>query len=127
MRAQRLVRDFHEKFGLMAAQRPQFPDAATIELRQSLIEEETAEFRKACTARDLVEAADALADLLYVVHGAAVSFGIDLEPIFEEVHRTNMAKSGGPRRGDGKILKPAGWQPPQIRPLLEQQGAVWSD
>lgn len=50
--------------------------------------------------------------------------GIDLGPVFEEVHRANMAKVGGPTRADGKILKPEGWTPPDVAGVLRRQG--WS-
>lgn len=62
--------------------------------------------------------ADALGDLLYVVFGAAVTFGIDMGPIFDEIHRSNMTKIGGPVRPDGKRLKPATYEPPNLKPLL---------
>lgn len=55
---------------------------------------------------------------------AAIDLGIDIKPLFEEVHRTNMLKVGGPTRADGKILKPEGWQPPRIRELLIEQGWI---
>lgn len=55
---------------------------------------------------------------------AAYSLGLDIKPLFEEVHRTNMLKVGGPTRADGKILKPEGWQPPRIRELLIEQGWI---
>jgi len=64
---------------------------------------------------DLLSCADGLADLIYVCVGAALSFGIPLDRVWAEVQRANMAKSGGPRRGDGKILKPEGWVPPRIQ------------
>jgi predicted HAD superfamily Cof-like phosphohydrolase len=81
--------------------------------------EELSELEKAMEEGDLVGIADGLADLLYVVYGTSVSYGIDVRPIFEEVHRTNMAKVGGAVREDGKVLKPDGWLPPDIAPLLE--------
>jgi hypothetical protein len=49
---------------------------------------------------------------------------VDLEPFFAEVHRTNMAKVGGPVRPDGKKLKPEGWQPPDIAGILRAQIAA---
>ena len=70
---------------------------------------------------DLVEIADGLADLIYVLIGTSIAYGIDLEPIWDEVHKTNMAKVGGGVRGDGKILKPEGWEPPEIERLLVAQ------
>lgn len=70
---------------------------------------------------DELEVIDGLCDLLYVVFGSAVTMGIDLEPFFEEVHRANMEKTTGPKRADGKQLKPEGWQPPDHGPIFEKQ------
>jgi predicted HAD superfamily Cof-like phosphohydrolase len=116
-RAQGLVREFHEAFELPAPVRPTlngFPGA----LRVRLIEEEAEEFREAVAHGDLVEMVDALCDLLYVTYGAAVSLGVDLDPFFAEVHKSNMAKRGAGKRADGKQLKPDGWEPPRIADLL---------
>lgn len=113
------VLDFHRKFGANIGEKPGFPPEHTAALRFTLIEEELEEFKEAVGQRDIVKAADALADLTYVVLGTAVTLGIDLRPVFAEVHRTNMAKEGGATREDGKILKPPGWKPPEIAPLLE--------
>ena len=72
---------------------------------------------------DLVEAVDGLCDLIYVVYGTAEAIGIDLEPFFDEVHRSNMRKTAGDK-GDGvpgkRGHKPSGWEPPQIADLLAQ-------
>ena len=104
------------------------PDPATLtleefpgELRCALIEEEAREFREAVAANDPVEMVDALCDLLYVVYGAACQLGVDLDPLFREVHRTNMEKQSGFRRADGKWMKPADWQPPRIAPMLKER------
>lgn len=116
-REQAMVREFHRRFGLPAPDRvtlDQFPGP----LRVRLIQEEAEEFAAAVEAGDLPGMVDALCDLLYVTYGAAVAMGVDLEPFFEEVHRTNMAKEGGPRRADGKQLKPPGWEPPRIAAML---------
>lgn len=71
---------------------------------------------------DLPKAMDAVADLVYVALGAAVTFGVHLGPIWTEVQRTNMAKEGGAVREDGKILKPPGWQPPDVVGILKAEG-----
>lgn len=63
---------------------------------------------------DTVGAIDALADLEYVLVGAADTWGIDLEPYFDEVHRSNMTKVGGPVREDGKRLKPDTYEAPNL-------------
>ena len=120
---QQMVREFHERFGLTMNARPTFPRGNVHRLRTNLIDEELAEFRNAGEAEDLVGVADALADMLYAVYGAAIEYGIDLEPVFEEIHRSNMSK-GGPAyccRPDGKVLKGAGYQPPRIREVIEHQ------
>lgn len=88
------------------------------ELRAALIEEEAKETVDAIRRGDLVEAIDGLCDLLCVTYGAAAEFGINLAPFWDEVHRTNMAKQGGPVREDGKRLKPEGWRPPNIEGIL---------
>jgi len=75
---------------------------------------------------DLVEVADALADMDYVVEGTRLAFGIDGEPVMAEVHRTNMAKMGPGgkvvRTPEGKVSKPEGWKPPDIASVLIEQG-----
>ena len=109
---------FHGHFGLGIGERPAFPAPEIVVLRRRLITEELVELDAALTSGDRVQVADALADLLYVTCSTAVSFGIDVRPIFDDVHRTNLAKVGGPTRSDGKILKPNGWTPPAIEPLL---------
>jgi hypothetical protein len=90
------------------------------ELRAELIREEAKETCDAIERGDLVEAIDGLCDVLCVVYGAALEFGIDLAPFWDEVHRTNMAKVGGPVRKDGKRLKPPGWTPPDIAGILDR-------
>jgi predicted HAD superfamily Cof-like phosphohydrolase len=109
------VRDFHDALGIPVASTPAIRRG---ELRAKLIEEEARETCEAIRAGDLVEAIDGLCDLLCVVYGAALEFGIDLAPFWDEVHRSNMAKAGGPMREDGKVLKPEGWQPPDIACVL---------
>jgi predicted HAD superfamily Cof-like phosphohydrolase len=118
--AQRQVREFHEAFELGA---PDALEASSfpVALRIRLIEEEAAEFATAARAGDAIAVIDAICDLLYVTYGAAVSLGVDIEPFFDEVHRSNMAKIGGTRRSDGKWIKPAGWQPPNLARILEEQ------
>jgi len=80
---QKMVRQFHDKFGILGHNTPQFAGSWSSLGRSRFIHEEAAEFTAACAKRDIVEIADALGDLLYVVYGAADVFGIDLEPIFK--------------------------------------------
>lgn len=118
---QRLVGEFHDAIGEQSPISPTMPDEKTRMLRARLISEEAQETIDALLAGDLVEAVDGLADMLYVVFGTADALGVDLDPVFEEVHRTNLAK-GNKRDEHGKVRKPANWEPPRIRELLEKMG-----
>ena len=97
------------------------------ELRCALVEEEAEELRAAVEADDIVGIADAIADLLYVVHGAALTFGIPVDDVFAEVHRSNMTKLGDDGapilRADGKVMKGPSYSPPQLEPILHSHGA----
>lgn len=90
--------------------------------RSSLIGEELAELEAAWAARDVVEIADAIADLLYVVYGAAVNVGIPAEVmqnVFEEVHASNMTKEPGTgKRGDGEKPRGESYRPPAVADIL---------
>ena len=116
------VEAFHREFDIAIAGRPGLPDDTTRRLRERLIEEEFAELREAMTQGSVPHIAKELADLLYVVYGTAVSCGIDMEPVFREVHRSNMSKVGGHKRADGKWVKPATYSPAQVEPILHRQG-----
>lgn len=97
---------------------------STLLVRAHLMQEELAEFSRAAANQDLVGMTDALADLLYVVLGSGVTLGIDLEPAFAEVHRSNMTKPTK-RVGDGHHpAKNGGYTPPALEPILEEQGLL---
>ena len=101
------------------------------ELRCALIEEEAAEFRAAVENGNIVGVADAIADLLYVVYGAALTFGIPVREVFAEVHRSNMTKLGDDGlplyREDGKVLKGSNFSPPKLLPILIAAGHQRTD
>lgn len=129
---QQMVKEFHERFGAQSLNSPiTFEELGDREqklrnLRIDLIEEELGELREALENQDIVEIADALGDLLYVVYGAGVTYGIDLEPIFEEIHRSNMSK-GDPEikiREDGKILKAKNYFRPNLKPIIDKMKEV---
>jgi predicted HAD superfamily Cof-like phosphohydrolase len=75
---------------------------------------------------DLPLLVDALADIDYVVEGCRLEFGVNGEPIADEVHRSNLAKKGATKTPEGKTLKPPGWTPPDIAGELEKQRNGWS-
>lgn len=123
-----MVREFHETYGVPVQSTPLFPAHDRVRLRASLIEEEYLELCEAEAVRDLVEVADALADMLYIIHGTALEYGIPLDAVVAEVHRSNMSKLGDDglpvRRYDGKVLKGPNYTPPDIASILKAQGGA---
>jgi len=117
------ITDFHRVMGHCIGEKPSLPPLGIWLLRCRLIEEEVRETLNALDNNDLVGIADGIADSIVVLLGTAISYGIDLRPIWDEVHRTNMAKLGGGKDDYGKSLKPEGWQPPCIKAILVEQGA----
>jgi len=117
-----LVGDFMEVFGQSVEDEPIIPDDTIVDLRVDLIAEEFLELREAIANEDIVEIADALTDLLYVVYGAGHAFGIDLDECFLEVHASNMSKlddDGQPiYREDGKVLKSDNYFEPDLASVL---------
>ena len=89
------VAEFHRTFHLPVLDSPQIPSADRCRLRINLLQEELKELEAAIADNDLVEAADAFADLQYVLSGAILEFGLGekFKAIFEEVHRSNMSKT----------------------------------
>ena len=117
------VKDFHQAFGQRIGEKPELPDRKERTLREKLLEEEFNEYMRAELNDDLVEIADALADIIYIACGTAVSYGIPLDDVFAEVHRSNMAKLVDGkviRREDGKVQKPEGWTAPDIKGVLDK-------
>ncbi|THF83645.1 hypothetical protein E7T09_21740 [Deinococcus sp. KSM4-11] len=131
----RHLREFHRAIGLTPPEAPTVPRGELLALRRTLIEEEVAEVNAefaVLAARleagetpgpdALVALAHELADLLYVTYGALDTLGVDADAVFAEVHRANLTKASGPRRADGKQLKPEGWQPADVAGVLARQG-----
>ena len=117
------VRNFQRAFGQLVGNKPELPDSKERTLRMKLLAEEMYEYTAAENDNDIVEIADALADIIYIACGTAVSYGIPLDKLFAEVHRSNMAKlvDGKPLyREDGKVMKPEGWTPPDVEGVLKK-------
>jgi len=115
--------DFHNE--VMGDSFPPHPRAAPFNysnLRYNLIKEEMGEVLRAILQNDVVGVADGIADSIVVLLGTAVTYGIDIRPVWDEVHRTNMAKKGGKLREDGKMLKQKGWESPDVIGILRRQG-----
>ena len=118
------VGEFMSTFGQTVRTKPTLPIKLpqVSRLRVELIEEELQELRKALEDNDVIEVADALTDLLYVVYGSGHAFGIDLDQCFEEVHASNMSKLGEDGqpifREDGKVLKGPNYFKPMLQEVL---------
>lgn len=117
-----LVGKFMQTFEQQVLTSPQFPDDKICQLRIDLIAEELEELKQAIADRDVVEVADALTDLLYVVYGAGHAFGVDLNACFDEVHNSNMSKldANGKvlKREDGKVMKSELYWRPNLHRVL---------
>ena len=138
-----LVRRFHRLYGLPVRTDGPGLERESLHMRMSLIAEEFAELVGAVYGagararveaaytravadddgeRDTAAAADALADLVYVVYGMALETGIDLAAVLAEVQRSNMSKLGADGRpvyrGDGKVLKGPDYFPPDVAGVL---------
>lgn len=122
---QRAITEFMLRAGQECPVRPTLPPLETQGLRVNLIQEELDELQEAFASHDMAAIADALADLQYVVEGTACACGIDLEPVFWEVHRSNLSKFiDGHRREDGKWIKGPSYSPANLEPIIRKQVLV---
>jgi 8-oxo-dGTP pyrophosphatase MutT (NUDIX family)/predicted HAD superfamily Cof-like phosphohydrolase len=116
-----MVREFHRAFdGPVAAVAN--PRPAEWKDRISFLQEEFDEYVEAARVGDLAAVADALADMVYVVHGTALTYGIPLDEVLAEVHRSNMSKLGADGRpilgADGKVVKGPGFVAPDVAAVI---------
>ncbi|MCJ7468084.1 MAG: nucleoside triphosphate pyrophosphohydrolase family protein [Maribacter sp.] len=95
-------------------------------LRFNLMDEENKEYLEASNNNDLVEVADALGDMLYILCGTILEHGMQhkIEEVFEEIQRSNMSKLGADGkpiyREDGKVLKGPNYFKPDIQAILNK-------
>ncbi|PKQ61622.1 nucleoside triphosphate pyrophosphohydrolase family protein [Labilibaculum manganireducens] len=126
MTALEKVNEFHEAFGVNIEKEPVIPAIERCELRQNIIQEEVDELKVAWKSGNLVEVADALADIHYLIMGTVLEFGLQdkYAEIFSEVHRSNMSKldkNGNPvYREDGKVIKSELYSKPEIAKILNR-------
>lgn len=120
------VEEFHQAFGITNRYEPTGKiDDKTLLLRYKLMREENEEYLEAAQAGDLIEVADALGDMLYILCGTMLSHGLQdkMEAVFAEIQRSNMSKldaKGQPiYREDGKVLKSDRYFKPDIDAILK--------
>lgn len=121
------VKDFHDAFGLPVRQEltGQLSEKE-LTLRFNLMKEENEEYLEAAQRGDIVEIADALGDMLYILCGTINAHGLQekMAPIFEEIQRSNMSKldeNGKPiYREDGKVMKSDRYFKPDIAAILNK-------
>ena len=116
------VKNFMEIYGQEVKTKSSFPNEKIVQLRYDLIKEELDELSLAIKEKDIIEVADALTDLLYVVYGAGHAFGIDLDKCFAEVQRSNMSKlntDGKPIYNEnGKVMKGPNYSKPNLKQFI---------
>ncbi len=118
---------FHETFGMGVAttMRADLGPNKNL-LRFNLMDEENKEYLEAAQENNLVEVADALGDMLYILCGTILEHGMQykIEEVFNEIQRSNMSKLGADGkpiyREDGKVLKGPNYFQPNIKSILEQ-------
>ena len=106
------VKDFHDTFGLNYNDSPTLDlEKKIIELRFNLMKEENEEYIEAARNNDIIEIADALGDMLYILCGTIIEHGMSdiIEDVFDEIQKSNMSKLGSDGkpiyREDGKVMK----------------------
>jgi predicted HAD superfamily Cof-like phosphohydrolase len=120
------VQEFHSAFGLGIKNDPTASlGAAKNKLRYELMKEENEEYLEAANNDDLVEVADALGDMLYILCGTIIEHGMQhkIEEVFDEIQLSNMSKLGADGkpvyREDGKVLKGPAYFKPNLKKILK--------
>lgn len=126
------VGQFHFKFGLdnvtYNGPGPRQVSEELLDFRERFMEEELREFKEARAAGNIVDMADALVDQVYVIIGTAHLLGLPWFALWSAVQNANMAKQRAvtaeesARGSTFDVIKPPGWQPPNIEMVLERAG-----
>ncbi|WP_029035289.1 nucleoside triphosphate pyrophosphohydrolase family protein [Salinimicrobium terrae] len=122
------VQEFHEAFGLGVQEQPTTSlSREKIHLRYELMKEENEEYLMAAESADLIEVADALGDMLYILCGTIIEHGMQhkIMDVFDEIQRSNMSKLGEEGkpvyREDGKVLKGPAYSRPNLQKILSSK------
>ena len=116
--------EFNKAFGIDYKNEPTIGQNDLSELRIRLLEEEVMEYAEAVRNDDIVEILDALGDIAYILAGTILNHGMQhvIDDAFSEIHRSNMDKlvdGKALKRDDGKVIKPEGWQPPDLKQFID--------
>ncbi|HBK72405.1 MAG TPA: hypothetical protein DDZ39_12255 [Flavobacteriaceae bacterium] len=121
------VQEFHTAFNIGYKNSPIAElSAQKLKLRFDLMQEENEEYLEAAENNDLVEVADALGDMLYILCGTIIEHGMQdkIEEVFNEIQRSNMSKLGADGkpiyREDGKVMKGPNYFKPNIAEILSE-------
>lgn len=131
------VRAFQEAFNAPMPEKPTRLEEKRAKLRHRLLQEEVTEIKKALAIENDLDAMEAISDgiidAMYILLGTAHEYGIGdrLSIMFDEVHSANMRKLGEDGkpiyRKDGKVLKPEGWRPPNLKSILNRSFHLYND
>ena len=119
----RAVEQFHHIYGLNVSSQPN-PNQEVSQLRFNLMKEENEEYLQAAQDGNIIEIADALGDMLYILCGTILEHGLQhkIEAVFDEIQRSNMSKlddNGKPiYRADGKVMKGPNYFKPNLKKLF---------
>ena len=120
------VKQFHTSFGLGVSETPKNCLGESVNvLRYNLMKEENEEYLEAVQNKDIVEIADALGDMLYILCGTIIEHGLQykIEEVFDEIQRSNMSKLGNNGlpiyREDGKVMKGPNYFKPDFTEILK--------
>jgi predicted HAD superfamily Cof-like phosphohydrolase len=120
------VKEFHTAFRIGHSDVPRADLGETKKnLRYNLMKEENEEYLEAVQNNDLVEIADALGDMMYILCGTIIEHGLQhkIEAVFDEIQRSNMSKLGEDGkpiyREDGKVMKGPNYFKPDFSKILE--------
>ena len=119
------VKEFHKAFGIGYSEilKGDLGESKNT-LRYNLMKEENEEYLEAVQNNDLVEIADALGDMMYILCGTIIEHGLQdkIEAVFDEIQRSNMSKLGEDGqpiyREDGKVMKGLNYFKPDFSKLL---------
>jgi len=117
---QQMVQDFHKKYNHNIGYSPSILQPELLKFRLDFLQEELNEIICASKNSDLIGICDGIGDLLYVTFGMCVCMGIDIEPMFEEIHRSNMSKDP-PLGPTSKPIKGKNFSLPNIKKEIDKQ------